>query len=255
MFQRLLKRFKGAERSPARVPDGMRVYTIGDIHGRADLVQNLHRMIQADASTTPSGTTKTAIYLGDYVDRGLHSRDVIDLLLDEPLEDFDKVYLKGNHDDEFLNFLDDESEGPDWFRVGGDATVYSYGVRIPRHVAPGDRFTYIQEALRAAVPPRHLAFLAGLELVREIGDYLFVHAGIRPGKALNKQEPEDMLWIRDEFLESRANHGKVVVHGHSVSDRPEVRVNRIGIDTGAYASNQLTCLVLEGATRRFLSTA
>ncbi len=94
MFQRLLKRLKGGERSPARVPDGMRVYTIGDIHGRADLVQNLHRMIQADASTTPSGTTKTAIYLGDYVDRGLQSRDVIDLLLDEPLEDFDKVYLK-----------------------------------------------------------------------------------------------------------------------------------------------------------------
>ncbi len=111
MFQRLLKRFKGGGRSPARVPEGMRVYTIGDIHGRADLLQDLHRMIQADASTTPSGTKKIAIYLGDYVDRGLHSRDVIDLLLDEPLEDFDTVYLKGNHDDVFLNFLDDESEG------------------------------------------------------------------------------------------------------------------------------------------------
>jgi len=255
MFQRLLKRFKGGGRSPARVPEGMRVYTIGDIHGRADLLQDLHRMIRADASTTPSGTKKIAIYLGDYVDRGLHSRDVIDLLLDEPLEDFDTVYLKGNHDDVFLNFLDDESEGPDWFRVGGDATVYSYGVRIPHHIALVDRFTYVQEALRAAVPPRHLAFLARLEVVREIGDYLFVHAGIQPGRALNEQEPEDMLWIREEFLESRADHGKVVVHGHSVSDRPEVRVNRIGIDTGAYASHHLTCLVLEGATRRFLSTA
>ena len=177
MFQRLLNRFKGGERSPARVPEGMRVYTIGDIHGRADLLQNLHRMIRADASTTPSGTTKTAIYRGDYVDRGPHSRDVIDLLMDEPPEDFDKVYLKGNQDDVFLNFLGDESEGP-----------------------------------------------------------------------------EDMLWIRDEFLDSRADHGKVVVHGHSVSDRPQVRVNRIGIDTGAL-QHQLTCLVLEGATRRFLSTA
>ena len=255
MVRRLLKLFKGGERRPTRVPDGVRVYTIGDIHGRVDLLRDLHRMILEDASNTPGVIRKTAIYLGDYVDRGLHSREVIELLLDEPLEDFDKVYLKGNHDDDFLGFLADETRGADWFRVGGDATVYSYGVRIPRDLAPADRFSYIRKALRAAVPPRHVEFLAGLELVREIGDYLFVHAGIRPGTALDEQEPEDMLWIRDEFLDSRADHGKVVVHGHSVTDRPDVRENRIGIDTGAYASHELTCLVLEGATRRFLSTA
>ncbi len=255
MVPHLLNLVKGDKRGPARVPEGVRVYTVGDIHGRADLLQNLHRMIRADASTAPSGTTKTAIYLGDYVDRGLHSREVIDLLLDEPLEGFDKVYLKGNHDDEFLGFLEDETRGPDWFRVGGNATVYSYGIGIPGDVAPGDRFSYIKNAVRAAVPARHLEFLAGLELAREIGDYLFVHAGIRPGTALEEQEPEDMLWIRDEFVDSRADHGKVVVHGHSVTDRPDLRDNRIGIDTGAYASHELTCLVLEGATRRFLSTA
>jgi len=139
-------------------------------------------------------------------------------------------------------------------RYGGDATVYSYGVRVPDTVSPGERMVHIQEQLREAVPPRHVDFLDGLELSREVGDYLFVHAGVRPRRSLERQDADDLMWIRDEFLESEDDFGKVVVHGHTVCQDPEVRSNRIGIDTGAYISGVLTCLVLEGESRRFLAT-
>ena len=222
----------------------MKYAILSDVHGNIEALDAVldecrARSVEAYAS------------LGDIVGYGPNPNECVKRIVEFDTD----LSVKGNHDDEFLGFLADETRGPDWFPVGGDAPVYSYGVRIPRDIAPADRFSYIRKALRAAVPPRHVEFLAGLELVREIGDYLFVHAGIRPGTPLDEQDPEDMLWIRDEFLDSRADHGKVVVHGHSVTDRPDVRENRIGIDTGAYASHVLTCLVLEGATRRFLSTA
>ena len=239
----------------ARVPRGVRVYAIGDIHGRADLLQDLHRLILADVAEAEPSMRRVVVYLGDYVDRGLQSRDVIDLLIGDPLPGFERVYLKGNHEEAFLDFLDDAGAGPDWFANGGDATVYSYGVAIPQEVPFSARFPHIQEALREAVPPRHIDFLTHLEMTWEIGDYLFVHAGIRPGRALDQQTAQDLLWIRHEFLTSSADHGKVVVHGHSVTVGPDLRDNRIGIDTGAFATGTLTCLVLEGRSRRFLSTA
>ena len=239
----------------ARVPDGVRLYAVGDLHGRCDLLREMHRLIREDAAGSPPGFRRMVVYLGDYVDRGLHSREVIDLLLNEPLEGFDAQHLRGNHDELFLTFLDNPACGDAWFRFGGDATVYSYGVRVPEGVAPGQRMAHIQQSLNEAIPARHRRFLDGLKLTWVIGDYLFVHAGVNPGKPLDRQRPEDVMWIRDEFLDSETRLGKVVVHGHSIAPRPDVRANRIGIDTGAYHSNVLTCLVLEGNGRRFLQTS
>ncbi len=254
LIQRIFGKRERVTVANARVPDNTRVYAVGDIHGRADLIRRLHGSIRDDAANGAPDVRKVVVYIGDYIDRGLESREVIDFLLDNPLDGFESVYLKGNHEEQLLDFLDDLGVGEAWLRIGGDATVHSYGVRIPKDMAPETRLPYLQESLRHSVPQRHLDFLSRLEMMREIGDYLFVHAGINPYESLKRQTPEDMLWIRDEFLESEANYGVVVVHGHSVTDAPDIRDNRIGIDTGAYVSNNLTCLVLEGSTKRFLST-
>jgi len=254
VFQRIVRSISGLTGHPASVPEGYRVYAIGDIHGRADLLQTLHDMIIDDATTASQNVKKILIYLGDYVDRGLESKEVIDALLNGSLPDFETVYLKGNHEEQFLDFMEDSSVGPDWFKIGGEGTVYSYGVRIPGDVTPEMRSEFIHGELQTAVPKSHLDFLSRLELTKEIGDYLFVHAGINPGRPLDKQVPEDLLWIRDEFLDSEVNFGKIVVHGHSITNDLEILDNRIGIDTGAYITDKLTCLVLEGSSKRFLST-
>lgn len=237
----------------ATVPDGVRVYAIGDIHGRLDLLQRLHVKIAADAATRPA-RRRIVVYLGDYVDRGLNSREVVDFLLDEPLAGFESVHLRGNHDQQLLDFLAQPATGALWLRYGGDATLYSYGIRFPDGGPKLMQLQVMSEQLRQTIPARHLAFFNGLRLTYEIGDFLFVHAGIHPEKPMEQQTLEDMLWIRDEFLESDFDLGKVVIHGHSVTERPEVRDNRIGVDTGAVFSNTLTCLVLEAGQRRFLST-
>lgn len=238
----------------ARLPEGVRIYAIGDIHGRVDLLTRLHKAILADARTVSPETELVAVYLGDYVDRGLQSREVIDLLLDEPLPGFTAVHLCGNHDQQFLQFLLDPGAATGWLRIGGDSTVYSYGVRMPDEAGSGDWVEQLWLALRKAVPPRHVGFLRGLKLSYERGDYLFVHAGIDPEKTLSEQTERDLLWIRGQFLDWDGDFGRVVVHGHSMSDAPEVRENRIGIDTGACYTNRLTCLILEGMDRRFLMT-
>jgi len=249
MFGRLFRR---GDRAPPRIPDGERIYAIGDVHGRVDLLQDLHEMIRADAAKAP-GPRCTTIYLGDLIDRGNHSRQVIDLLLTKPLPGFAAVHLLGNHEDSLLRFLDDAAIGDNWLTYGGDTTLFSYGVGL--HVAGAlAPMTVLQERLRAALPAAHLAFLRAMPLTHQRGDYLFVHAGIRPGVALDEQARTDLLWIRDEFLSASTDHGMVVVHGHSISRKVEMKSNRIGIDTGAYFSGRLTALVLEGETRRLLQT-
>ena len=237
------------------VPRGHRVYAIGDIHGRADLLAQLHRQIRVDAANAPSGIKKSIIYLGDYVDRGLDSMGVIDILLTSPMDDFETVYLKGNYEDALLRFLDNLSTGPNWFAIGGDATVLSYGIRIPTGLTGAQHLEYVWMELRARIPQNHLEFLSSLQLMYQTGDYVFVHAGIKPGVPLEQQDPEDLMWIRGEFHESRHDHGKVVVHGHMLMSQPDIQTHRIGIDTGAFATNILTSIVLEGVTQRFLSTA
>jgi serine/threonine protein phosphatase 1 len=239
---------------PAAVPPGDRIYAIGDIHGRLDLLTALHGKMVADRAARPHAGTATVVYLGDYVDRGPASRAVIDCLIGDPLPGFATVHLLGNHEEAMLRFLEDVSIGPDWLSFGGEATLRSYGVHPPQGVMGMRRFEARQQQLVANLPPAHVAFLRGLALSHEAGDYFFVHAGVRPGVALERQRAEDLLWIRETFLHSTADHGKVIVHGHTPDHAPQVRANRIGIDTGAFASGILTCLVLEGEGRRFLFT-
>ena len=237
----------------ARVPDGSRVYAIGDIHGRDDLLTRLHADILADAAVV-GDLRRVVVYLGDYVDRGPGSRAVIDCLLGDPLPGFEVVHLIGNHEAWLLDFLDDAAAGPGWLANGGQATLESYGVHSGVPLGGFSGLREAQAVLRENLPPEHLAFFHGLDLYHVEGDYLFVHAGIRPDVPLERQESADLIWIRNEFLHSRSDHGRIVVHGHSITDTPEILSNRIGIDTGAYDSECLTCLVLEGDTRRFLRT-
>jgi serine/threonine protein phosphatase 1 len=239
---------------PACIPPGICVYAIGDIHGRADLLIELHRMIMDDCEQLTPGTDKILIYLGDFVDRGLESSQVLDLLIEEPLPDFHAVYLVGNHDAWFLSFLVDAQIGPSWLRYGGDATLHSYGVRVGMVRDDLRYFKHLQQELAQRVPVEHVAFLRGLEVTFEIGDYMFVHAGVRQDVPLKNQSPDDLLWIREPFLSSTKDYGMVVVHGHTVDSEPIVRSNRIGIDTGAVWTGCLTCVVLEEDNIRFLST-
>ena len=235
------------------VPDNARVYAVGDIHGRADLLGRLHDLIKADAA--PFHDRRLAIiYLGDYIDRGPSSREVLDTLLTSSLPGFHTIHLKGNHEDLALRFLDDARTGPHWIRVGGDATLMSYGAADgPRQSGTVD-FATIQKNFHGQLPPAHLEFLRDLGSFHVEGDYMFVHAGVRPGRPMEDQEDTDMIWIRGEFLQSTDDHGRIVVHGHSIIHEPEIRPNRIAIDTGAYATGRLTCLVLDGDERSFLST-
>ena len=162
--------------------------------------------------------------------------------------------MRGNHEEFMLRFLEDASVGDMWLRNGGDATVYSYGVGMPAIADREERFRVLHDDLAQKVPAGHLAFLRDLRLYHAEGDYAFVHAGIRPGRPLDAQVPEDVLWIRGDFLSSRADHGRCIVHGHSIADEVDVQPNRIGIDTGAYFSGRLTCLVLDGESRAVLQT-
>ncbi|WP_448204214.1 metallophosphoesterase family protein [Azospirillum sp. sgz302134] len=253
MFGFARRLWSDSEPASASVPRGVRVYAVGDIHGRLDLLEQLLGQIERDAASA-ADLVKYIVFLGDYVDRGPQSRMVIDRLAGYPPPGFGAIHLRGNHEAAMLEFLEDARSGADWIAYGGGATIASYGIVPPAEDAPVERLAEIQHQLLAALPHHHRAFLTGLRASIAIGDYLFVHAGIRPGVPLDRQSESDLLWIRREFLTSHADHGKVVVHGHTIADQPEIRANRIGIDTGAFATNRLTALVLEGTDRRFLCT-
>jgi serine/threonine protein phosphatase 1 len=235
-------------------PPGSRIYAIGDIHGRLDLLETLQANIVEDLAQNPVSRA-VLIYLGDYVDRGPSSSAVIDRLINQPLPGFEIIHLKGNHEDFLLRFHNDGELGENWLMNGGGATLESYGVKDAT-----DTFNVIwhlpefRSAFCDALPAEHLKFLNSLSLHHREGGYLFVHAGFRPGVPLEQQTPQDQMWIRDDFLFSDADFDALVVHGHSPRPAPVVRDNRIGIDTMAYRSGCLTCLILEGRERRFIST-
>lgn len=236
------------------VSPGTRVYAVGDIHGRLDLLTQLHALIVADAAAA-AAERRVLVYVGDYVDRGPDSAEVIELLLEQPLPGFEIVHLLGNHEDTFLRFPGDVSVGPSWLHYGGVETLLSYGIDIHANAWRDEReLRRLQAEVRRRVPRRHVEFLRNMPLVHIEGDYLFVHAGIRPGVPIEGQVPDDLLWIRGEFLHSPRDHGMVVVHGHTITETPDLQPNRIGIDTGAFYSNRLTCLVLDGAAQLFLQT-
>ncbi|MBF0140420.1 MAG: serine/threonine protein phosphatase [Magnetococcales bacterium] len=239
---------------PSRVPDGHRVYVIGDIHGRLDLLQKMIHTIAADSQATSPGTQSSIVFLGDYIDRGPQSREVIDFLIQLSLPGFSVVCLRGNHEAEMDSFLAVPDPNHGWLAHGGEATIASYQVRAANTISAQKKVLDLRDRLVQTIPETHRKFYLALRDCHESGDYFFVHAGVRPGVALNMQNLNDFLWIRDPFLTFYGYHGRVIVHGHTVTERPISLPNRIGIDTGAWLSNRLTCLILEGETRRFLST-
>jgi serine/threonine protein phosphatase 1 len=222
---------------------------VGDIHGRDDLLQEMAERIKADLEGGSLDHAVT-VFLGDYVDRGLESMRVVERLSrgqwPTPI-----IALAGNHEDLLLAFLEKEGVLEAWRGLGGLETLHSYGVDVGQAMAGRD-FRGVQTVFAGRFPEHHRHFLETLKDSSFIGDYFFCHAGIRPGVPLDRQDRYDLLNIRDPFLSSKVEHGKLVVHGHTSSLAPEICVNRIGIDTAAYATGCLTCLVLEKDQRRFL---
>ncbi|MFA6280094.1 MAG: metallophosphoesterase [Bdellovibrionales bacterium] len=234
-------------------PAATRLYAVGDIHGRLDLLDRLLAMIEADATNHADKKGKL-IFLGDYVDRGLDSRGVIERLTGGFAAGLAPIFLRGNHDNMLLDMIKgDLSVAPVWLQLGGTATAASYGLSVFGGVKE-NKMDVLHKSLVEKVPPAHRAFLEDTLFAVTYGDYYFVHAGVRAGISLEKQKPQDQMWVRGDFLASTADFGKVVVHGHTISPEPDIRANRVGIDTGAYASGHLTCLILDGTERTFLQT-
>jgi len=241
----------GRMRRQMCLPDGVRVYAIGDIHGRLDLLRALHEKIQRDIEASQPEET-IVVYMGDYVDRGPNAKGVIGTLIRGVPFHAETHYLKGNHEDALLTFLEDPGFLRLWRDYGGIETLASYGIKVPQDADGEDWINEVHYKFTAALPKTHLAFLQGLKLSYELGDFYFTHAGIRPGVPLEEQQAADLLWIREPFLTSRRFHGKMIVHGHTPQEQPVIKTNRIGIDTGAYVTGALTALVVEGTTFRFL---
>ena len=234
-----------------RPPDDTVVYTVGDIHGCLTLLLSLQRQI-ADDMARRDASRRVVVYLGDYIDRGPDSRGVIEHLARNPLPGCESVHLMGNHDRWLLDFLEDPDCGQPWLMNGARATFASYGVAN----VPGEnlnvRLHGLRDRLAEALPAHHRVFFEGLRYAHAEGDYFFAHAGVRPEVPLEEQDPQDLLWIREDFLYSDEDLGKVVVHGHTPVHTPEEHPNRIAVDTGAFMSGRLTAVALEGAKRRFL---
>ena len=252
MFQALKQLFARGEDEPLpSIPDGQRVYAVGDIHGRLDLFEALVAAIEADdAARAPAETL--IVLLGDLVDRGDDSRGVIEFARDLQRRRPVRI-LAGNHEEMFLRSLSDIETFRHFIRHGGRETLLSYGINHGQFQAAS--MEEAQQLASEAVPADHLAFLESFEDMIQLGDYLFVHAGIDPRLPIDQQRSRDLRWFREPFLSHEGSHGVVVVHGHTICDEPEDCGNRIGIDTGAFMSGRLTALILEGTARCYLEAA
>lgn len=228
-----------------RLPEGIRIYALGDIHGRADLLKKMFTVIDADIARSPI-RRPIEVFLGDYIDRGPDSAHTLDLLIERSLHR-ETVFLKGNHEAYFLEVLRDPAKVEDWRQFGGLQTLMSYGIQPTLNPDATEQADLIN-ALTKVISDDHLSFLRGLKPSFVCGDFFFVHAGVRPGVPLNEQTEGDMLWIRNEFLDSDENFGKFIVHGHTPVRAPDIRPNRINIDTGAYATGNLTLLTIQGGS-------
>ncbi len=227
-----------------------RLYVIGDIHGRLDLLDRLIDDIHRDANQF--GGESLTVTLGDYVDRGPNSREVIERLMVNPFPD-KYVALKGNHEALLSTFIDDPAIGSQWRHLGGLETLQSFGLPVGQLMLNRD-YDRAADQLRAALSPEHLKFLSSLRTSLIVDNFFLCHAGIRPGVALDRQREQDLLWIRDDFLYCEDDFGKIVVHGHTPVERPEILPNRINIDTGAFITNRLTCLVVEDEKYSIINT-
>jgi serine/threonine protein phosphatase 1 len=242
-------RWRCAKKRSPKTPAGVRIYVVGDVHGRADLLAQVLASIDADIGAY-SGPQIIQVFLGDYVDRGRQSRQVIDMLVSRARY-HDMVFLKGNHEAYVLEFLRNPAIIDEWKYFGGLETLMSYGM-TPTIDMNRQEQQVLANAFRHALPDNHLWFLSALKASFSCGDYFFAHAGVRPGVPLLRQQEQDLLWIRDDFLLFEDGFGKIVIHGHTPVKEPDIRPNRINIDTGAYATGKLTCLVLEGECMTFI---
>lgn len=254
MFSKLFRRVSANIASGRKFSGspGKRLYAVGDIHGRLDLLDDLLGRIRADIAARPVDNV-ALVFLGDLIDRGPQSAGVIERI--STLRGFPGrcLCLLGNHEEALLRVLAAEPGlAYDWLGYGGDACCESYGVDATALTAMDE--ARIAAVLGKAIPPHHLAFLKGCGDTIRFGDYLLVHAGIRPGVPIEKQEPKDLRWIRQPFLSDAHDHGCMVIHGHTISEGVEQRANRVGIDTGAYRTGILTAAVVEGGDLHFIAT-
>jgi len=232
-----------------RAPDGTVAWAVGDVHGRLDLLKPLVEAIMMDAEAV-AADRKVVIFLGDYVDRGPDSRGVIRYLADLPQDrGIEWRFLKGNHEEAMLDFLDDPSAGEKWCEYGGDAALRSYALQPPNLKHKVEAWARVSADLRHKVTARERAFLEELELSLSVGDYFFAHAGARPGEPLARQTDRDLMWIRNSFLDSDVPFERVVVHGHTPTRQVHIDHRRIGVDTKAYESGVLSAVRLEGHAR------
>lgn len=236
-------------RKAKAVPTGLRIYAVGDIHGNADALRDVFARIDADKPKW-AGRRSIEVYLGDYVDRGPASRDVLDMLLARSQVE-ELLLLKGNHEAMLLEFLNDPSLLRHWRQYGGLQTMMSYGLKPSLNPTPEEQKKLARE-LAERMPPTHHKLIASMPCSTRFGDFFFVHAGVRPGVPLKDQKEEDLLWIRDEFLLHERDFEKIVVHGHTPVAEPEVHSNRINLDVGAYATGKLACLVIDGDALAFI---
>jgi len=234
------------------LPAELRIYAIGDIHGRLDLLNELLARISSDIALRPT-VRPLYVFLGDYIDRGSASRETIDRLIEHG-KTHESVFLKGNHELIAIKCLSDRGLFDQWLRLGGLETLVSYGVPAET-LANGKQIAELQSAFHSALPQAHFRFFRDLKNSFECGDFFFAHAGVKPNVELSRQKENDLLWIRGEFLSSKDDFGKIVVHGHTPTREIEVGPNRINIDTGAFATGRLSCLVLEGEDLSVIDTS
>jgi serine/threonine protein phosphatase 1 len=228
------------------------IYAVGDVHGRLDLLRRLEALITADLAQRQAKHS-TLVMLGDYIDRGADSRGVIEHLSTRKGLCSEEIFLRGNHEQVLLDFLDDAAVLGSWCHFGGLETLYAYGLKPSLPLTPESQ-EELRLALRRALPPPHLSFLQGTRLSFETATHFFAHAGVNPRASLARQTAADLLWIRDDFLASTRRLEKVIVHGHTPRETPEVLAHRINVDTGAYATGRLSCAVLTGGRCQFIST-
>jgi serine/threonine protein phosphatase 1 len=234
-------------------PAGHRAYAVGDIHGRLDLLDALLAQIEADVASRRRAKN-LVVFLGDLIDRGPQSAEVVERLRTWRPRDIQTAFLCGNHEEVLLRILAGERALlADWLRFGGSECLASYGLAPARLKRMSE--TEALAAIEAAIPAEHRDFVASFADTFRFGDYLFVHAGIRPGLGIAAQAQQDLRWIREEFLEDARDHGVTVVHGHTITPAVDERANRIGLDTGAYRTGVLTAMAVEGTKRWFLDTA
>jgi serine/threonine protein phosphatase 1 len=236
---------------PPSLPVGLRIYAVGDVHGCVDLLSLLLSRIDADIVRRPA-EKPLYVFLGDYIDRGPASRQTVDRLIEHG-EKHQSLFLKGNHELIATRCLSDRDLFDQWMRLGGLETLMSYGVAL-EPLINGKQIAELQAAFHGALPQSHLRFFRDLQSSFVCGDFFFAHAGVKPNVGLSSQKEGDLLWIREEFLSSHEDFGKIIVHGHTPTHEIEVRPNRINIDTGAFATGRLSCLVLEDSSLSVIDT-